>query len=1047
MSKMVYREFSDANGEKMEIVDFKIVAAPKDPCHMIVHKLKKTLDNGEDVYFYKATRFFRLVRVGKNESENKELLQEHSDIIRGLYQANVSYCQVVCNILNAGEDAAFGLLFYYGVQSVESTEDAAIRNCERDFEALLRSFQGTHRTAHIQNPTYEEVFWMFKKLRGEQYVTVVKGIPAPKLSSAQSKNVLKTTTSTSEQLEQFLSGLASKEFMMLLMCTPIPQKTLRDWLTASMKDQTKWESMKQGNTSFNASLSVPMTMSLSGGTSSGLSSSAGQSASHSVGQSTGTSHSTSDGTSQSVGTSSSTSSGTSFSSGTSDSRGDSSSQSISSSTSNGSGSNIGWSGGGSLFGLQVSMSGGFNESHSSSDGTSMSTGTSSSHGTSKSSGTSSSSSSGTSTSNGTSHSTSDGTSSGTSSSDSAGTSANSGASSGSTSGWGRSMGLGPSVGFSKSYQFTDVTVAYICELLTAQNQRLKNMTEGEGGFYADLYIACEDEATQGGIQSLITTTWVNPDAKIDVIRGVVPSAIDQKKLSIHMQALSPCLEMASNKVGRYYKWASILESSEIAAYSHPPRISIGGLDAAMEDIPKMRVPTDRQTKEIYIGHCVNGDCFNLEYAAKNHGDGYVTDFKFSIGSDELHHAFISGQSGSGKTVLAMRMITGLYNKCRTVDRLTGEKHRKRILVLDPKGEWRMLGNVIPRGKFRFWSLNDPHFHPLQMNLLRVPKYVRASDYYNMAVEMFCSAYGLLDRAVAQIGSIIYDLYDKKGAFDNDLDPTYANKVTGDITFEDVYDKLVEAKDVSLAKRDSHDVEAITTYLTRLDAYKKPKSKEYIMFCARGGKSVDEVLGSDDVTVIESNGLGKAPQAFFFTLVMTTIFKYAQGVKGFYQKGQYETFIVLEEANTVLIGSGDKADDTGYLGIKRIEEVIDQSRSFGLFIWTLTQKIASMPDSIIANSGLVFAGKTGSEKDIDVVMTAIGRDAKRFDVDVYKFFPHMPVGDFIAKISRSQSIEDQEPCIVKVDPLKVETPNDDELNVILEENDLARIEQKREDSDD
>ena len=122
--------------------------------------------------------------------------------------------------------------------------------------------------------------------------------------------------------------------------------------------------------------------------------------------------------------------------------------------------------------------------------------------------------------------------------------------------------------------------------------------------------------------------------------------------------------------------------------------------------------------------------------------------------------------------------------------------------------------------------------------------------------------------------------------------------------------------------------------------------------------------------------------------MTTIFKYAQGVKGFYQKGQYETFIILEEANTVLIGSGDKADDSGYLGIKRIEEVIDQSRSFGLFIWTLTQKIASMPESIIANSGLVFAGKTGAEKDIDVVMTAIGRDAKRFDVDVYKFFPHM-----------------------------------------------------------
>lgn len=1033
--KLVYREFDDKYGEKLKIEGFKIVESDGNP--ILVHRLSKILDSGTKVTFYKATRFFRLTRVGRQEEQNKDLLQEHSDIIRGLYQSGVSYCQVICNILDAGNDQAFGLLFYYGVQSVESTEDAAIRGCRRDYEALLRSFQGTHRTAHIQPPTYEEIHWMFRKLRGEQYVTVVKGIPAPKISSSPQKNILKTTTSTSEQLEQFLTGLADKEFMLLLMCTPIPQQTLRDWLTASLKEQTKWESMKQGSTSFNASLSVPMTMSLSGGTSKGTSASTGSSLSHSHGTSAGENHSTSDGTSSSSG------------------------WNVSDSTSSGKneGTNAGWNNGtnyGSNDGSSHTggASAGFSKivsvSSSMSDGVTHSTSSGTSHGTSggSSSGTSSSesSSSGQSGSTGLSHSTSDGYSSGTSDSTSGGTSSNSGTSSGQTSGWGQSMGLGPSIGFSKSYQFQDITVAYICELLTAQNQRLKNMTEGEGGFYTDLYIACEDEATQGGIQSLITTTWVNPDAKIDVIRGEIPTPVEQKRLAMHMQALSPCLEMATNRIGKYYKWASILESSEVAAYSHPPRVSIGGLDAAMEDIPKMRVPTNRQNKEIYIGHCVNGDCYSMDYAAKNKGDGYVTDFKFCIGANELHHAFISGQSGSGKTVLAMRMITGLYNNCRTTDKLTGEKHRKRILVLDPKGEWRMLGNVIPRGKFRFWSLNDPHFHPLQMNLLRVPKYVRASDYYNMVVEMFCSAYGLLDRAVAQIGSIIYDLYEKHGAFDNDLDPTYANTATKDITFEDVYDKLCDAKEVSLSKRDSHDVEAITTYLTRLDAYKKPKSKEYIMFCARGGKSVDEVLGTDDVTVIESNGLGKAPQAFFFTLVMTTIFKYAQGVKGFYQKGQYETFIILEEANTVLIGSGDKADDSGYLGIKRIEEVIDQSRSFGLFIWTLTQKIASMPESIIANSGLVFAGKTGAEKDIDVVMTAIGRDAKRFDVDVYKFFPHMPVGVFIAKVSRSESVEEQEPCIVKVDPLKVETPTDDELNVIIEENDLARLEESRESDD-
>jgi hypothetical protein len=307
--KLVYREFDDKYGEKLKIEGFKIVESDGNP--ILVHRLSKILDSGTKVTFYKATRFFRLTRVGRQEEQNKDLLQEHSDIIRGLYQSGVSYCQVICNILDAGNDQAFGLLFYYGVQSVESTEDAAIRGCRRDYEALLRSFQGTHRTAHIQPPTYEEIHWMFRKLRGEQYVTVVKGIPAPKISSSPQKNVLKTTTSTSEQLEQFLTGLADKEFMLLLMCTPIPQQTLRDWLTASLKEQTKWESMKQGSTSFNASLSVPMTMSLSGGTSKGTSASTGSSLSHSHGTSAGENHSTSDGTSSSSGwnVSDSTSSG------------------------------------------------------------------------------------------------------------------------------------------------------------------------------------------------------------------------------------------------------------------------------------------------------------------------------------------------------------------------------------------------------------------------------------------------------------------------------------------------------------------------------------------------------------------------------------------------------------------------------------------------------------------------------------------------------------------------------------------------------------------
>jgi energy-coupling factor transporter ATP-binding protein EcfA2 len=1089
-----YLPFSQENSDKFSIVDFRIAKDEKDGSFVIIHHLRKEMDNGDIVTFYKATKFFKLLRVSQESKENKDIMDVHSDIIRGLYSSGIDFVEVICNILHTDTDVPMGMIMLYGVQAVDSTEAGALRLCGQNFDGLIYSFQATHRTAHIAMPTYSEIYWMFRKLRDQNYVTVVKGIPGlrqGKTGQSSKQNMLKTSSDSHEELEQFLSGMLEDEFLLLLMCSPIRQKTLRSWLTNSLEEQTKWEAQKQGSNSFSAGISVPMSFSLNNGTSSGISSSTGKTAGTSSGTShsfsNGTSHSesagwskssgtsessgTSNGTSQNIGASSnhtngessgwskgtSTNEGTSGSYGTShsDSSGKSTtfgvnvgvqghvgvtggvnaSRNTSSGTNDGISINSGWSG---SSGTSKGTSGGTNESWS--DGTSLSTGTS--HGTSTSSGAS--------TSNGTSGSTSDGystsESNGTSDSKSSGSSWSNGTTSGISSGWGQSMGLGPSISIGKSYQFQDITVAYICELLTTQNQRLKNMTEGEGGFYTDLYISCASEETQAALKALVTTTWINSDSKIDVIRGITPTRPEQKKLALYMQALTPCLDMETNRVGRFYKWATILQSSEITAFSHPPRITMGGIDNSMEDRPVLRVPVDRQSKEIYVGHIINGGEFNIKQAQKNHGNGYITDFKYGIGQNELHHALICGQSGSGKSVLALRMIAGLYNNTYTIDPRTGQKKRKRILVLDPNGEWRQLVSVVPAGKFSFYSLSDPHFHPLEMNILRVPRYIRPTDYYSMVTEMFCSAYGLLDRAVAQIRTIIYDLYDKAHVFENDQDPFYANEASKNITLIDVYDKLVSQKNASLANRDSHDVEALQTYLTRLDAYIKPHSKECVMFCKKGGKSVDEVLGkTDGVTVIESNGLEKGAQSFFFTLCMTTIFQYAQarGAKGFYSaEDQYETYIVLEEANSVLnpssSGMGD-GPDAASEGIKRFEDLVNQSRKFGLFVWTITQTISTMPKSVIANSGLLFAGTNVQDKDIQTIMKAIGRDGVRLDIELAKFFPRMPVGEFVCKVSKTQLEIDKEPVMVKVAPLDIEIPDNEELDVLLKQQELeARI---------
>ena len=81
----------------------------------------------------------------------------------------------------------------------------------------------------------------------------------------------------------------------------------------------------------------------------------------------------------------------------------------------------------------------------------------------------------------------------------------------------------------------------------------------------------------------------------------------------------------------------------------------------------------------------------------------------------------------------------------------------------------------------------------------------------------------------------------------------------------------------------------------------------------------------------------------------------------------------------------------------------QSAGYGLFIVAITQKIADMPSSIIANSGLVFAGKLKRPEDINVVVRAVGREERIDDRDLVKWFPKSPTGWFVCQSSRTRCV--------------------------------------------
>jgi hypothetical protein len=90
----------------------------------------------------------------------------------------------------------------------------------------------------------------------------------------------------------------------------------------------------------------------------------------------------------------------------------------------------------------------------------------------------------------------------------------------------------------------------------------------------------------------------------------------------------------------------------------------------------------------------------------------------------------------------------------------------------------------------------------------------------------------------------------------------------------------------------------------------------------------------------------------------------------------------------------------------------------------------MPTSVIANSGLVFAGKISREDDVKCVIRKIGREERYEDRDLVKWFPRSPIGWFVCRSSRNFDFKEVEPSLVAIEPLNVDPPTNAELEHMI-----------------
>lgn len=607
-------------------------------------------------------------------------------------------------------------------------------------------------------------------------------------------------------------------------------------------------------------------------------------------------------------------------------------------------------------------------------------------------------------------------------------------------GTGASMGLGPSIGYSKSYQWLDQGVKDLLELMEFQNERIKKALRGNGAFYTYVYIACPNLDAISAAQAVAKSTWQNEYAMVQPLQVLDLTETEQKHLLYHFAAFSADVTREDVYGVEEYKYCTVLLPEEFVAYTHLPRVNEGGVFSTIQDIPKFAAPSMLKG-EIYMGTILNPERFTFN-------NGYRTQFDYRIDEATLLHGYFTGASRSGKTVAAMRFIAELSRIRRSK---TGK--RLRIVVMDPKQDWRTLARFVEPERFNFYSMGNVNFRPIQINPWKVPKGVWPQLWIDGIIDIYCRAYGLLERGKQMIAMVVYALYEEAGVFAACDKPDWKETVpelSKAVNFTAIYKRMYEEKanlenpnnKGGRAGNDTRD--AYARLLDRLSCFDREFSIERRLYGSSEGLGIDDLIGADDVTVLESKGLENTFKNFIFGAITSGFYKYALAHEGGYlAEDQYETVVVIEEANEVLTGNDcagtGGGQQLGMSGQSEFEQILDQAAGYGMFIFAITQKIADMPSSIIANSGLVFAGKLKRPEDINVVVRAIGREERIDDRDVVKWFPRAPIGWFICQGSRTFDFKDAEPYLVQISRLNINPPSNIELDeILLQKEALAQL---------
>jgi hypothetical protein len=641
-----------------------------------------------------------------------------------------------------------------------------------------------------------------------------------------------------------------------------------------------------------------------------------------------------------------------------------------------------------------------------------------------------------------------------------------------------SLSVAPNVGVTVSRQTFDAAKDTIAKMLEAQMNRYNEGIKS-GAFMYQLFLLAPDRHTLvGGAGLLKSAFWGSGQANSQLpqpFHTITDFEVDEsQRLRAHAQAFTsyrrrePATELIEP-----FLYSTYVTPSEAAAFVHPPTAEGPGLLATVDSMPVMRIPADRQQREIPLGHVVNGE------------RGVVSEIGFGLDLEEITHTLIAGTTGSGKTSTLMKLLSEAVKIERTfVELPTAENPapkprtlRASILALDWMRNMRDLASVpelTASDRFRFYSLLKPELGRFRFNPLAVPcEGMTTAEWMNALADNFTAAFSLGEFGRSLIAEYLTDLYGANRLKPYVLRPAILDEATGAVHRPAVVLPAIDpsrlpAGAVTMGHDGQPTANAFTcpalshcvsmADLATIVAAKVEQAATVegaramgtamrdrlqslwrrMQYFAPGGQYSD-LLGSDPdptsrttlrvedlidpdrglVTVVEADGLDLEARRLILGTLLLAIYRFGlhHGKGVFDHNGRGPgCFVVMEESHE-LFGVAEQGEDQ-YSAAKRteiFEGMFRRARASGLRLVAVAQQPAKLPDAVTANVSTVFIHKLRHKEDKEKVFSLLNwSNILNQQVREFRYLGEMGVGFCIARLDAKDDYSDSAPVHFRTD---------------------------------